>query len=50
MPKKIVELVIGEAALRALEDRFTAAFNAGDVDAMRKNYLPGKADLTSRPW
>src|SRR5256885_2087278 len=31
-----------ETAIRALEDRFTAAFNAGDVDAMMKNYLPAK--------
>ena len=29
-----------EAAIRALENRFTAAFNAGDVDAMMKNYVP----------
>src|SRR5438105_5723879 len=28
-----------EAAIRALEDRFAAAFNAGDVDAMMKNYV-----------
>jgi ketosteroid isomerase-like protein len=27
-----------EAAIRALEDRFTAAFNAGDIDAIMKNY------------
>ncbi len=26
-----------EAAVRALEDRFAAAFNAGDIDAMMKN-------------
>jgi len=31
-----------EAAIMALENRFAAAFNAGDVDAMMKNYLPGK--------
>ncbi|HTE29512.1 MAG TPA: nuclear transport factor 2 family protein [Chryseolinea sp.] len=31
-----------EAAIRALEDRFAAAFNAGDIDAMMKNYIPGK--------
>lgn len=30
-----------EAAIRALEDRFIAAFNAGDIDGMMKNYLPG---------
>ena len=29
-----------EAAIRALEDRFAAAFNAGNVDAMMKNYVP----------
>lgn len=29
-----------ETAIRALEDRFTAAFNAGDIDAMMKNYIP----------
>jgi uncharacterized protein (TIGR02246 family) len=28
------------AAIRALEDRFAAAFNAGDVDGMMKNYVP----------
>ena len=32
-----------EAAIRALEDRFTAAFNAGDIDTMMKNYVPGKS-------
>jgi len=32
-----------EAAIRALEDRFAAAFNAGDIDAMMKNYLPDKS-------
>ena len=31
-----------EAAIRALEDKFTAAFNAGDIDAMMKNYIPDK--------
>jgi len=31
-----------EAAIRALEERFAAAFNAGDVDAMMKNYIPGQ--------
>lgn len=29
-----------EAAIRALEDRFVSAFNAGDIDAMMKNYIP----------
>ena len=28
-----------EAAIRALENRFEAAFNAGDVDAIMKNYI-----------
>jgi ketosteroid isomerase-like protein len=32
-----------ELAIRALEDRFAAAFNAGDIDAMMKNYVPGKS-------
>jgi uncharacterized protein (TIGR02246 family) len=34
-----------EAAIRALEDRFAAAFNAGNVDAMMKNYVPDKSLL-----
>jgi uncharacterized protein (TIGR02246 family) len=29
-----------EAAIRALENDFAAALNAGDVDAMMKNYVP----------
>ena len=28
-----------ETVIRALEDRFVAAFNAGDVDAIMKNYI-----------
>ncbi len=32
-----------EAAIRALEDKFAVAFNAGDVDAMMKNYIPDKS-------
>jgi ketosteroid isomerase-like protein len=32
-----------EAAIRALEDRFAAAFNAGNVDAIMKNYIPDKS-------
>jgi ketosteroid isomerase-like protein len=28
-----------EVAIRALEDRFVAAFNAGDIDAIMKNYI-----------
>jgi uncharacterized protein (TIGR02246 family) len=29
-----------EAAIRALENNFAAALNAGDVDAMMKHYVP----------
>jgi ketosteroid isomerase-like protein len=29
-----------EAAIRELENKFTAALNAGDIDAMMKNYIP----------
>jgi uncharacterized protein (TIGR02246 family) len=29
-----------EAVIRALEDKFVTAFNAGNVDAMMKNYIP----------
>lgn len=32
-----------EAAIRALEDRFAAAVNAGDVDGIMKNYVPDKS-------
>ena len=32
-----------EAAIRALEARFSAALNAGDVDAMMRNYVPDKS-------
>jgi len=32
-----------EAAIRALEARFAAAFNAGDIDAIMKNYVPDKS-------
>jgi ketosteroid isomerase-like protein len=32
-----------EAAIRVLEDRFAAAFNAGDIDAIMKNYLQDKS-------
>ena len=32
-----------EAAIRTLEDRFAAAFNAGDINAMMKNYVPDKS-------
>lgn len=30
------------AAIEALENRFITAFNAGDIDAIMKNYLPGQ--------
>jgi len=32
-----------EAAIKALEQRFAAAVNAGDVDAIMKNYIPDKS-------
>jgi uncharacterized protein (TIGR02246 family) len=32
-----------EAAIRTLEDKFARAFNAGDMDAMMKNYVPDKS-------
>ena len=32
-----------EAAIRALSDKFAAAFNAADIDAIMKNYIPGKS-------
>jgi len=32
-----------ETAIRVLEDRFAAAFNAGDIDAIMKNYIPDKS-------
>jgi uncharacterized protein (TIGR02246 family) len=35
-----MKTVNNEAAIRALEDKFAAAFNAGDIDAMMKNYIP----------
>jgi ketosteroid isomerase-like protein len=31
-----------ETAIRGLEDKFVAAFNAGDIDAIMKNYVPGR--------
>jgi hypothetical protein len=44
-----------EAAIRALEDRFAAAFNAGDVNAIMKSYVPNQSlvvfDLVApREW
>lgn len=30
-----------KAAIRALEDHFAAAFNAGDIDGIMKNYVTG---------
>jgi ketosteroid isomerase-like protein len=32
-----------ETAIRALEDSFIAAFNAGNIDAIMKNYIPDKS-------
>jgi ketosteroid isomerase-like protein/catechol 2,3-dioxygenase-like lactoylglutathione lyase family enzyme len=32
-----------ESAIRALQDRFAAAVNAGDVDGIMKNYVPDKS-------
>ena len=32
-----------EAAIRAVEKRFVAAFNAGDIDAIMKNYITDKS-------
>lgn len=32
-----------EAAIRVLEERFAAAFDAGNIDAMMKNYVGGKS-------
>jgi len=32
-----------EAAIRMLEDKFAAAFNAGNIDAMMKHYIPDKS-------
>lgn len=32
-----------EPAIRALEDRFAAALNAGDIDAMMQNYVQGES-------
>jgi len=32
-----------EAAIRSLMDCFVKAFNAGDIDAIMKNYLPDKS-------
>ena len=31
-----------EAEIRALEQKFVAAFNDGNIDAIMKNYVPGK--------
>jgi len=32
-----------EAAIRALEGKFAAAVNSGDIDAIMKNYIPDKS-------
>jgi len=31
------------SAIRALEDQFAAAFNAGDIDGIMKNYVPDES-------
>lgn len=36
-------LLDDEAEIRAVEERFIAAFNAGDIDAMMKSYVPDKS-------
>jgi len=38
-----VKIKEDEASIRALEGNFAAAFNAGDVDAMMKNYIADKS-------
>lgn len=38
-----VDTSADEAAIRALEDRFSAAFNTGDIDSIMKNYVPDKS-------
>jgi uncharacterized protein (TIGR02246 family) len=43
MKSELSNVVDAEAAIRALEARFTTAFNAGDVDAMMKNYVPDES-------
>lgn len=43
MEKIIAAASEDEAAIRTLEDRFTAAFNAGDIDAMMKCYIADKS-------
>jgi ketosteroid isomerase-like protein len=40
--KSVALALDDEVAIRALENRFAAAFNAGDVDAMMKNYITGE--------
>jgi uncharacterized protein (TIGR02246 family) len=41
--KNMTTIKNDEEAIRALEDKFAAAFNAGDIDAMMKNYIPDKS-------
>ncbi|HEY4208110.1 MAG TPA: nuclear transport factor 2 family protein [Puia sp.] len=41
--KQDEQLKNDEAAIRALMDRFVAAFNSGDVEAIMKNYVPDKS-------
>ena len=37
-----VDALNDEAAIRALEDKFVAAFNTGDIDGMMMNYISDK--------
>jgi uncharacterized protein (TIGR02246 family) len=40
VPSVLAAATDDEAAIRSLEDRFTAAMNAGDIDAIMKVYVP----------
>jgi ketosteroid isomerase-like protein len=39
-PSVLAAATDDEAAIRSLEDKFTAAVNAGDIDAIMKVYVP----------
>ena len=43
MSDAIVGASDAAAAIRTLEYKFVAAFNAGDIDGMMKNYIPDKS-------
>ncbi len=43
MTNVIVAATKDETEIRALEDKFAAAFNAGNIDAMMKNYIKDKS-------